>query len=61
MDLVKTILAGIIALVIAFLGIKVLGWILSTLFAVTLKLFFFVAMGVIAVPAYLFIRNKLLR
>ena len=57
---IKTILAVIFSLAIGYVVLKVLWWIMRTVFALALDLMGLVLIAMIAVPIYIFIRKKLL-
>lgn len=59
--MLKKILAGIIAVGIGILAIRLIFWIIGAAFTVIFFGIFAVAVAAFAIPAYMFIRKKLLK
>ncbi len=57
---VKKIIAVVLALGIGYIAVKVVLWLLSNLFSLVLGAMWLGLLVMFAVPAYLFLRRKLL-
>lgn len=57
----KKILAGVIAVAVAILAIRLIFWLMSVVFNVFMFGIFAVAVAAFAIPAYMYIRKALLK
>lgn len=57
----KKLLAGLVAIVVAYYAVKIFWWLFTSIWAIAFSIMSILAVMVIAVPIYLYVSRKLLR